>query len=297
LSEDKFFYLFNGEVLRSLKELEQEFKKNSLGVNLNNFNHHVSSGKNDYANWVRYVFNMPALADKLDACTSASDMFNLLSSFLSKPKKKPIKKVSKAVVDKKVVKKVVVSEKKPKERVFKKNEEPKELSKKPVNKREKKVVKKVVSKKKSVAPKKKPVRKVVKKVIKKHPVPKTKSVAPKKNIIKKETNEKTKTISKPKIPIKRHSSIANKKSIGVATELKEGIFEARSNHIFNPVELIEEKIEACEEFLELGLKREAMVLFNDLRKHFMSLNLDNLKASILRKKILDLYNKIKNSKD
>ncbi|MEK6849921.1 MAG: DUF5752 family protein [Nanoarchaeota archaeon] len=59
--EEKIFVLKDGKKLRTLYELIDELETMNDDV----FKHHVTSLKNDFANWVQEVFNSKPLADAL----------------------------------------------------------------------------------------------------------------------------------------------------------------------------------------------------------------------------------------
>jgi hypothetical protein len=52
MSQDKYFYLVNGEVLKNLEELVGALEKMTKEI----FNYHVTKEKNDFANWIEDVF-------------------------------------------------------------------------------------------------------------------------------------------------------------------------------------------------------------------------------------------------
>ncbi len=54
-----FFYVANGLTLRSITDLLDFLSM----MDDETFRHHVNADKNDFANWIRYVFNRPRLAD------------------------------------------------------------------------------------------------------------------------------------------------------------------------------------------------------------------------------------------
>ena len=61
IAEKHFFVLVTGEKLRNIKELADTLE------NIDNFHyqHHVNENKNDFANWIRDVFEEFDLAEKI----------------------------------------------------------------------------------------------------------------------------------------------------------------------------------------------------------------------------------------
>ncbi len=92
VSPDKYFYFSNGEVLRDLSELKEELEKNVKGINLHNFQRHVTDTNNDYANWVRGFFGKEDLANSFSKKSSPEDLLSILNEHLNGKKKK--KKIS-----------------------------------------------------------------------------------------------------------------------------------------------------------------------------------------------------------
>ena len=58
----EYFKLTDGTILKNLKDLLEALRSMEEGV----FAHHVNEYRNDFANWVRDVFDEQALADILD---------------------------------------------------------------------------------------------------------------------------------------------------------------------------------------------------------------------------------------
>lgn len=71
---EQYFHTRDGAVLASLEELQEYLKKASD----EHLHHHVDGMKNDFANWVRHVFEDADLADKLE---HAKDRASLLAAF------------------------------------------------------------------------------------------------------------------------------------------------------------------------------------------------------------------------
>ena len=84
INPNQYFYCKNGEVLKSLKDLRAEIKKNCSSVNLENFYHHVTPDRNDYFNWVKYVFGEAELADSLNDCKTPFEFLDVLNAFFDK---------------------------------------------------------------------------------------------------------------------------------------------------------------------------------------------------------------------
>ncbi|MEM4260291.1 MAG: acetate kinase [Candidatus Woesearchaeota archaeon] len=61
ISPDKYFRVCNGEVLRDIDELYESLKYMDDKI----FRFHVNENKNDFANWIKYVWLEPELATKL----------------------------------------------------------------------------------------------------------------------------------------------------------------------------------------------------------------------------------------
>ncbi|MFC1722547.1 hypothetical protein ACFL0V_00240 [Nanoarchaeota archaeon] len=61
ISPENYFVLQNGETLKSIEQLA--IKVEDFEDTL--FAFHVNQDKNDFANWIRHVFDEPALADDL----------------------------------------------------------------------------------------------------------------------------------------------------------------------------------------------------------------------------------------
>ncbi|MFH1506361.1 MAG: DUF87 domain-containing protein [archaeon] len=76
IKSDQYFKLEDGTELRSLQEL----KDYATHMSDDMFYHHVTDGRNDFANWVRGVFNDTGLADKLQGVRTKDDLMSILSS-------------------------------------------------------------------------------------------------------------------------------------------------------------------------------------------------------------------------
>lgn len=73
-----YFYLHGGGVLRDMEELLNALKTIDDDV----FNFHVSSEKNDFSNWVRFVLKDKFLADKLVSLKTREEMVKAIEKRL-----------------------------------------------------------------------------------------------------------------------------------------------------------------------------------------------------------------------
>ncbi len=86
---DKYFYLADGRIVRSLRELALRLDEFPDEL----FSSHVNSEKNDFANWVEFVFCDKDLAQKLRTTTDRRKFhIILLKHLLGRQKTKKIKK-------------------------------------------------------------------------------------------------------------------------------------------------------------------------------------------------------------
>lgn len=69
IPEEKFFVLCNGAKLRDIKELAVSMEH----LDEKEFALHVNEEKNDFANWVRDVFEEPKLASEMEQASSMKD--------------------------------------------------------------------------------------------------------------------------------------------------------------------------------------------------------------------------------
>ncbi|MBI4145565.1 FAD-dependent oxidoreductase [Candidatus Woesearchaeota archaeon] len=76
----KYFYLKNGKSLRSIAELAAGIDKLPDDV----FNHHVSDKHNDFANWIKDVFNEEHLSEAMRKLRTRKQLSDLLKRFLEK---------------------------------------------------------------------------------------------------------------------------------------------------------------------------------------------------------------------
>ena len=75
ISQEVGFKLVNGHLLRSIQDLVDELKIMSDEV----FNHHVNSERNDFENWIRHIFNVRDLADKVSKVSSKDELLKVLN--------------------------------------------------------------------------------------------------------------------------------------------------------------------------------------------------------------------------
>jgi len=61
LSEDHYFVLLGGHKIKNVKDLADALEM----IDENHFKHHVNDKKNDFANWIRDVFEEFDLAEKV----------------------------------------------------------------------------------------------------------------------------------------------------------------------------------------------------------------------------------------
>jgi hypothetical protein len=81
VSGDECFYMIDGSVLSDLNELSDAFDRMSEDC----FNYHVNEEKNDFVNWVRFVFNEEDLASSLVKQKNAEKCHvTMLKFFLNK---------------------------------------------------------------------------------------------------------------------------------------------------------------------------------------------------------------------
>lgn len=59
--ENKKFWVCDGRVLNNLKDLENALRTMNDGT----YRYHANDKKNDFYNWIKYVFNNSKLADEI----------------------------------------------------------------------------------------------------------------------------------------------------------------------------------------------------------------------------------------
>jgi hypothetical protein len=75
---EKQFHFRDGTAIASLDELKAKIES----ISYQEFYHHVSSGKNDFASWIRYVLKDGHLADDLEHVTSIVETVEILNDYL-----------------------------------------------------------------------------------------------------------------------------------------------------------------------------------------------------------------------
>ncbi|MFH1505704.1 MAG: hypothetical protein ABIE94_01810 [archaeon] len=74
LTPSEYFRVVDGKVLRNFTELKMALKTMSPVA----FDHHVSKERNDFANWVKHVFNNEDLAAAMEAARNRQELTRLL---------------------------------------------------------------------------------------------------------------------------------------------------------------------------------------------------------------------------
>lgn len=62
INPEHYFVLYGGKVIKDLNELMQVLK----GIDRKTFDYHVNDSKNDFSNWIRYVFKSAKLAKRIE---------------------------------------------------------------------------------------------------------------------------------------------------------------------------------------------------------------------------------------
>jgi len=75
VTQEEFFYCSNGQAFKNLTDLLNGL----LHMSDHSFRIHVSTGKNDFANWIAHVFHDYPLADLLKTVDSREDMVKILN--------------------------------------------------------------------------------------------------------------------------------------------------------------------------------------------------------------------------
>ena len=70
IPHEKKFFLCNGDVISTVPELMERLKN----MDPAHFNHHVNGERNDFANWVRDVFDNKKLARELSRIKTKEGM-------------------------------------------------------------------------------------------------------------------------------------------------------------------------------------------------------------------------------
>lgn len=74
--EGKFFVLSDGEVLKTPGDLIEKLKT----LPSDQFDHHTKEGRNDFANWLWFVFDEKKLADKIFKAKTQQDTIKILEN-------------------------------------------------------------------------------------------------------------------------------------------------------------------------------------------------------------------------
>ena len=89
IKPEQYFYTTDGKVIKSLEELPSALEQMHNGA----FYFHVNVVKNDFASWVKHVFNKKALANKIqEAGTRRKTIAVVRKSLVKKPRKTKIEK-------------------------------------------------------------------------------------------------------------------------------------------------------------------------------------------------------------
>ncbi len=78
IAPTQYFYLQNGVVLRSLRELSDALKEMDEEL----FDRHVTHDRNDFAEWVKHIFAHEDLAASLAKCRARKDMIKALDVYI-----------------------------------------------------------------------------------------------------------------------------------------------------------------------------------------------------------------------
>jgi len=84
MKPEEQFHFKDGSRIASLDELRDKIER----ISYDEFYHHVTSSRNDFANWIRYVLKDPQLADQLEKVDSIVETVELLNDYLQPRKKK-----------------------------------------------------------------------------------------------------------------------------------------------------------------------------------------------------------------
>ena len=74
LSPKEYFYVHDGKIIKSFEELKYVLEVMSVLA----FEYHVNEKKNDFSEWVRYVFDSDELAESIKDCRSKEEMLQAL---------------------------------------------------------------------------------------------------------------------------------------------------------------------------------------------------------------------------
>ncbi|MBU0581208.1 MAG: hypothetical protein KKA19_08525 [Candidatus Margulisbacteria bacterium] len=73
---DKAFHMINGKMITKLSDLSNEIESSDEQT----FYYHVNDQKNDFANWIKDVFNNSNLATKIDKARTKNELVSVLKS-------------------------------------------------------------------------------------------------------------------------------------------------------------------------------------------------------------------------
>lgn len=74
------FWVHNGPILSDLRELRMALKNGKITDQ--QWKHHTSSGRNDFASWIHDIFRNDALAKKISAAKTKAGAANALETSL-----------------------------------------------------------------------------------------------------------------------------------------------------------------------------------------------------------------------
>jgi len=94
VSEENSFMLSDGRKLKSLRDLRNSLENMSDNI----FNKHVYGRKNDFANWVKKIFNEPELARIIRKCKSIETFLSMLVTLEKKEIRELIKLKEKEIL-------------------------------------------------------------------------------------------------------------------------------------------------------------------------------------------------------
>lgn len=120
---NEYFILNNGRVLKNVFELANSLSSMDDAT----FSYHVNSDKNDFANWIRGVFEDNGLADKVQKAGDKEEIAKVINQTFKKPEKKEKRKP--------IIKKLI-QKKEPAKKEDSSTLAPKEIQKFPIEKKE-----------------------------------------------------------------------------------------------------------------------------------------------------------------
>ncbi len=92
--EENMFMLSDGRKLRSLRDLRNALENMSEGI----FSNHVYGRKNDFANWIKKIFNEPKLANITRKCKTIETLLSMLVTLEKKEIRELIKLKEKEIL-------------------------------------------------------------------------------------------------------------------------------------------------------------------------------------------------------